>query len=112
MCLCKTAYLRLTQTVLLHDVETGVICFLLCLALFLVILGNSILDILFPEGSRTPGMDGNQLIAVAYLIQATVLLSTFNVLLLNQLVKEFLICLLWIKCSRSAIRKQACIALS
>ena len=43
------------------------------LALFLIVLGNSLLDILFPESSRTPGMDGCQLIAVAYLIKATIL---------------------------------------
>lgn len=47
VCLGKTAYLRLTQTILLHDVKAGVVCFLLHLALFLVVLGNSLLDILF-----------------------------------------------------------------
>jgi len=45
----------------------------LCLALFLIVLGNSLLDILFTESSRPPRMDGCQLIAVAYLIQTTVL---------------------------------------
>jgi len=37
------------EAVVLHDVEAGVVCFLLCLALFLVVLGNGILDILFSE---------------------------------------------------------------
>ena len=40
MSLGKASYLRLAQTVLLHDVEAGVVCLLLCLALFLVVLGN------------------------------------------------------------------------
>ena len=40
---------------------------------FLVILGNGFLHVLFPESGRSPGMDGCQLIAIAYLIQATVL---------------------------------------
>ena len=34
---------------------------------------TGLLDILFPESSRTPGMDGCQLIAVTYLIKATIL---------------------------------------
>lgn len=45
----------------------------LCLALFLVILGNGFLDIRFLESCRSSGMDGCQLIAVKYLIKATIL---------------------------------------
>ena len=63
-CIYSTRNGRHVLGILLHDVKAGVVCFLLCLALFLVILGNGILDILFSEGSRTPGMDGCQLIAV------------------------------------------------
>ena len=55
-CIYSTRNGRHVLGILLHDVKAG--------ALFLVILGNGILDILFSEGSRTPGMDGCQLIAV------------------------------------------------
>ena len=77
MSLGKTSYLRLTQTELLHDVKAGVVCLRLCLALFLVVLGNGFLYVLFPESGRSSGMDGWELEAVAHLIEATVLDAKF-----------------------------------
>ena len=40
---------------------------------FLVVLGNGFLHVLFPESGRSPGMDGWEQEAVAYLIEATIL---------------------------------------